>query len=126
MSLRGVRGATVVQEDTAEIILKATRELLLAIQKANPELEPEDIASCIFTTTEDLTSEFPAKAARQIGWEDVPLICAQEIPVSNSLNKCIRVLIHWNTDLSTKQIQHVYLGEAGKLRPEWAQHSLEE
>lgn len=125
MALRGVRGATVVQEDTAETILLATRELLIAIQKANPELEPEDIASCIFTTTEDLTSEFPAKAARQIGWEDVPLICAQEIPVSNSLKKCIRVLIHWNTDLSAKQIQHVYLGEAGKLRPEWAQHSLE-
>lgn len=126
MALRGVRGATVVEDDTAEMILQATRELLLAIQKANPGLEPEDIASCIFTTTEDLSSEFPAKAARQIGCSEVPLMCAQEIPVSNSLKKCIRVLIHWNTDLTTKQIHHVYLGEAGKLRPEWAQHYFEE
>lgn len=126
MAVRGVRGATVVQEDTAESILLATRELLQAIQKANPSLVPEDVASCIFTTTQDLKSEFPAKAARQIGWTEVPLMCAQEIPVVNSLKKCIRVLIHWNTDLSPKQINHVYLGEAVGLRPEWANSTFDE
>ncbi len=120
MAVRGVRGATVVNEDSVESILLATQELLQEIQKANPSLDPKDVASCIFTTTEDLKSEFPAKAARQLGWTEVPLLCAQEIPVVNSLKKCIRVLIHWNTNLSPDQINHVYLREAAGLRPEWA------
>ena len=119
MALRGIRGATVVREDKPELILTATKELLSAIQKANPSLSVTDIASCIFTMTEDLRSEFPAKAARQMGWEGVPLMCAQEIPVANSLPKCIRVLVHWNTDLLAREINHVYLGEASILRPEF-------
>ncbi len=119
MALRGIRGATVVREDKPELILTATKELLSAIQKANLSLSVTDIASCIFTMTEDLRSEFPAKAARQMGWEGVPLMCAQEIPVANSLPKCIRVLVHWNTDLLAREINHVYLGEASILRPEF-------
>ncbi|MGB9672748.1 MAG: chorismate mutase [Anaerolineales bacterium] len=125
MALRGVRGATVVAEDQKELILSATKELLQAIQNVNPTLRPEDIASCIFTTTNDITSEFPAKAAREMGWNQVPMMCAQEIPVPHSLQKCIRVLIHWNTDLKPQDIHHVYLHEAQVLRPEWVYSNFE-
>ncbi len=119
MPLRGVRGAIVVEEDTAEAILSAASQLVQALLSANPTLRPEEIASCFFTVTPDLTAEFPAKAARQMGWQDVPLICAQEMPVPHGLKRCLRILIHWNTDLSSSQVEHVYLGQAAQLRPEW-------
>lgn len=118
MTLRGIRGATVAPHNQAEAILAATRQLLLAILDANPALQPQDIASVIFTLTPDLDAVHPAQAARQLGWDQVPLLCAQEIPVPGSLPRCIRVLIHWNTPLSQAQVHHVYLGEAARLRPD--------
>ena len=118
MHCRGIRGATTVQKNTAEAILAATRELLALIIEAN-DLKVEDVASAIFTTTPDLTAAFPAKAAREMGWRDVALLDAQEIPVPGSLERCIRVLIHWNTEKSAAEIRHVYLRGARKLRPDW-------
>lgn len=118
MSLRGIRGAITVESDQEDEILNATTELLQAIQQSNPLLKPEDIASAFFTITEDLTSVYPAKAARLLGWSRVPMMCAREIPVANSLNNCIRVLLHWNTELPQSQIQHAYLRKAAALRPD--------
>jgi chorismate mutase len=103
-----------------EIVLEATRELLISILQANPSLVAEDVASAIFTVTDDIRSVYPAKAARQIGWTQVPLLCAVEIPVQNSLKRCIRVLLHWNTNLSQAAIRHIYLGQAAQLRPDLA------
>lgn len=118
MALRGIRGAITVDMDTADHILTATRELLEAILNANPTLRAEDIASVLFTTTEDLCAAYPALAARQMGWELVPMMCAREIPVPGSLPRCIRVLLHWNTDLPQDAVHHVYLREAMVLRPD--------
>ncbi len=116
--MRGIRGAISVPRDLPEAISAATRELLCSILAANPGLRPEDLASVFFTVTEDLHSAYPALAARELGWGSVPLMCAQEIPVPNSLPRCIRVLLHWNTDLPQSEIRHVYLGEAVTLRPD--------
>ena len=77
-----------------------------------------DIASILFTVTGDINSTFPAKAARELMWKNVPLMCAKEIEVPNAIPYCIRVLLHWNTDLTQTQITHVYLGDAKKLRPD--------
>ncbi|MFN7037185.1 MAG: chorismate mutase [Bellilinea sp.] len=120
MVVRGIRGAVTVEKDQPEIILAATRRLLQAIQQANPTFRPADAASVLFTVTPDLTSAFPAEAARQLGWGETPLMCAQEIPVPGALPHCIRVLIHWNCDLPPAAIRHVYLGEAVRLRPDLA------
>lgn len=120
MAVRGVRGATVVEKDEADAVLAATRQLLVEMLKANPSLEPTDLASAWFTLTPDLHSVHPAKAARQLGWVIVPLMCSQEIPVPNSLPRCIRVLLHWNTNLPQDAIHHVYLGQAADLRPDLA------
>ncbi|MBE0699397.1 MAG: chorismate mutase [Anaerolineaceae bacterium] len=121
MSVRGIRGATTISEDSAEAILVATRELLLAILEANPSLQPNDIASAFFTVTDGLRAVYPAQAARELGWEEVPLMCAQEIPVLGSVENCIRVLITWNTDLSQADVHHIYLHEATRLRPDLVQ-----
>ncbi len=118
MPVRGVRGATVVEEDRSEAVLSATIELLLAILKANPDLKTEDLASAWFTASDDIRSVYPARAAREIGWNTVPLMCAQDIPITGSLPYCIRVLLSWNTELSQKSIRHVYLGAAASLRPD--------
>ncbi len=118
MVVRGVRGATVVDEDQPEAVLSATRELLQALQQANPEMHLADLASALFTVTEDLSSVYPARAARQLGWNQVPLMCAREIPVPGELPRCIRVLLHWNTNLPQEAIRHVYLGAAACLRPD--------
>jgi chorismate mutase len=118
MVVRGIRGATVVESDMVSEVIEATKMLLMEIQKANPTLTHEDIASILFTVTEDINSTFPAKAARELGWNNVPLMCAKEIEVPNAIPHCIRVLLHWNTDLNQTQITHVYLGEAKKLRPD--------
>jgi len=118
MSIRGIRGATTVSADEPDLILQATRELLEAILDANFEMKPEDVASAIFTVTDDLISTFPAQAARQMGWELVPMLCAREIPVPDSLSHVIRVLVHWNTEIPQSEIKHVYLRDAVKLRPD--------
>lgn len=118
MPVRGIRGATTVSENTEQTILAATRELLGEMAKNNPGLLPEEIASAWFTVTPDLNAAYPAKAARQLGWQWVPLLCTQEIPVPDGLSMCIRVLIHWNTEQTQMEIQHVYLGEAESLRPD--------
>jgi chorismate mutase len=116
-SCRGVRGAITVKENSEEAILAATRELLQVIIKRN-EMRPDDIASIYFTTTADLTATYPALAARQMGWRDVALLCGHEMNVPDSLTMCIRVLIHWNTARSAKEIAHIYLREAQTLRPD--------
>ena len=118
MPTRGVRGATTVAADEPDLILQATRELLEEILAENENMSPEDIASAIFTVTDDLASTFPAQAARQMGWSLVPMLCAREIPVPGSLPRVIRVLVHWNTETPQAGITHVYLRDAVKLRPD--------
>jgi chorismate mutase len=116
--VRGVRGAITVRRDKPQEILTATCELLGVLQEKNPGLICEDLASVLFTVTDDIVSVYPAQAAREMGWGQVPLMCAREIPVENSLQLCIRVMIHWNTDLPQEEINHVYLREAAALRPD--------
>jgi chorismate mutase len=118
MPIRGIRGATTVTADEPDLILQATRELLEEILTENEGMRPEDVASAIFTVTDDLASTFPAQGARQMGWGLVPMLCAREIPVPGSLPRVIRVLVHWNTELPQKEVTHVYLREAVKLRPD--------
>jgi chorismate mutase len=118
MPIRGIRGATTVTADQPDLILQATRELLEEILAENEDMQPEDIASAIFTVTDDLISTFPAQAARQMGWDLVPMLCGREIPVPGSLPRVIRVLVHWNTELAQSEIKHVYLHDAVKLRPD--------
>jgi len=118
MAVRGIRGATVATEDRPEVVSAATRELLLAMMEANPTLQAADIASAFFTVTEDIQSAHPAKAARELGWDQVPMLCAREIPVPGSLPLCIRVLLQWNTELPQHAVRHVYLGQAASLRPD--------
>jgi chorismate mutase len=118
-AVRGIRGATTVPSNDRERILAGTRELLEEIVRINQVL-PSDVASAWFTVTPDLDAEFPAFAAREIGWTDVPLICGREIPVSGALGKCVRVLIHWNTEREQSEIRHVFLHGARALRPKWA------
>jgi len=118
MPIRGIRGATTVTSDDPDLIQQATRELLETILYENGGIQLEDIASTLFTTTEDIASAYPALAARQMGWDQVPMMCAREIPVPGSLPLCIRVLIHWNTDKDQNNIHHVYLRDAVQLRPD--------
>jgi len=92
--------------------------LIEALLQANPEMHTQDIASVLFTVTQDLSAAYPAAAARQADWSDVPLICAREIPVPGGLPRCIRLLIHWNTATPQAEIRHVYLREAVSLRPD--------
>jgi chorismate mutase len=117
MTCRGIRGATTVDTNDREEILLATRQLLALMIRLNG-IATEDVGSAIFTTTSDLNAEFPALAARQLGWLDVPLICTHEITVPGSLPQCIRILIHWNTQTPQSQIQHVYIRNAKRLRPD--------
>jgi prephenate dehydratase len=112
-----VRGATTVAQNDALAILDATRELLEAMTEANG-LKPADIASVFFTVTPDLNAAFPARAAREMGWTEVPLLDAFEIGVPDALPSCIRVLIHWNTNRPPHAIRHVYLRDAVHLRPD--------
>jgi chorismate mutase len=114
---RAIRGATTVDSDTPDQIRHATRELLETIVARN-DVTSADVISAIFTVTHDLTSEFPAHAARELGWLDVPLLCTLEIPVPGSLPKCIRVLLHVESSASRTEIRHVYLHAARALRPD--------
>lgn len=117
--LRGLRGATTATANTSEAILEATEELLRTLQAAN-RFQPEDIASAIFTSSPDLTAEYPARAARQLGWHDVPLLGASEVAVPDGLPRCIRVLLHFQTASPPHELKHMYLREAAKLRPDRA------
>ncbi len=117
-AVQGIRGAIDVAANEKEAILDATTRLLQAIQDANPTLQPHHVASIIFTLTVDLNAIYPAAAARAFGWTEVPLLCAQEIPVPGGLPHCLRVLIHWNTPLTQAEVNHVYLGKAAGLRPD--------
>ena len=117
MTCRGIRGAVCVEGNDPDAIIGATRRLLESIVAANGVPE-EDVASVIFTTTGDLDTAYPARAAREMGWTEVPLLCMQEMEVTNSLSHCVRVLIHWNTNHAQDEIQHVYLGAAQALRPD--------
>lgn len=120
MATRGIRGATTVDANAADAIKERTLELLGVLVASNG-LRPEDVASAIFTVTADLDAEFPALAVRSLpGWEDVPLLCAREIPVEGSLGRCIRVLLLWNTDRLQSQVRHAFLRGARGLRPGWA------
>jgi chorismate mutase len=117
MACRGVRGATTVERNEREEILSATRQLLALMLRQN-SIQPADVASAIFTTTTDIDAEFPALAARQLGLLDVPLLCGHEMAVPGSLTLCVRILLHWNTDKPQAAIQHVYIRDAERLRPD--------
>ena len=121
MRCRGIRGATTVERNTAEDILEATRELLAAIVEAN-DIDVDDVASAIFTTSPDLNATFPAVAAREFGWDSIALMCMHEMGVPGALDRVIRVLVHYNTEKAVNEIRHVYLRRAVTLRPEWAYH----
>ena len=115
MQCRGIRGATTVDNNTVEDVLKASKELLQMMVDAN-SVEPQDVACAIFTTTSDLNAAFPATAARQLGWADVPLLCSNEIDVPGSLRRCVRILVLYNTEKSVNEIVHVYIKGASDLR----------
>jgi chorismate mutase len=116
---RGIRGATTVDANTAEDILEGTTELLRVLIGLNGIDDPDLIASAVFTTTPDLTATFPAIAARDLGWTEVPLLCAHEMAVPGALDKVVRVLLHVNTGRAAAEIRHVYLKGARTLRPAW-------
>lgn len=119
VACRGVRGATTVEANTAQEIHAATRDLLTAIVAANG-ITVEDVASVVFTATSDLDAAYPAVVAREMGWVETPLLCMQEMTVVGSLPRCIRVLVHWNTDTVPAEVVHIYLREAQRLRPDLA------
>jgi chorismate mutase len=118
---RGIRGATTVDNNTREDIVFETRLLLSELVAVN-DIDVADIASAFFTTSPDLNAEFPAVAARELGWRSVALMCGHEMSVPHGLQKCIRVLIHWNTDKPAAEIKHRYLKGAAKLRPDLTGH----
>ncbi|MDI7741400.1 chorismate mutase [Lysinibacillus fusiformis] len=121
--IRGVRGATTVTEDRAELIFRETETLVKDIVNEN-NIQPEDIISVLISTTPDITSGFPAKAVRSIeGWQYVPTMCTHEMSVPNALPLCIRVLLHVNTELSQKDVRHIYLNNAVSLRPDLVQEA---
>lgn len=113
--VRGIRGAITVAENAEAAILSATRELLETIVKTN-QIVIDDIAAVHFSATCDLNKAFPARAARMIGWHDVPLFCHVEIDVPGALPFCIRVLMLVNTDQKPSMIKHIYLGQSYLLR----------
>ncbi|HZO92978.1 MAG TPA: chorismate mutase [Candidatus Baltobacteraceae bacterium] len=115
--VRGIRGAITVERDEPELILDATGRLLREIVERNG-VAAEDVASALFTVTPDLVSEFPAAAARAMGWSLVPLLNFTEIGVPGRLERCIRVMVHINTELRQDEIRHVYLEGATVLRPD--------
>ncbi len=124
MICRGIRGATTSAANTAEDILEATEELVKVLIQLN-DIAPDDIASAVFTTTPDLTAWFPALAAREFGWTEVPMICTHEMAVPGSLQKAVRVLVHVNTTRRASEMRHVYLKGAKQLRPEWGITDIE-
>ncbi len=121
MLCRGIRGAITADSNTSQDILAATRELLQEMIAANG-VHQEDVAAALFTTTTDLDADFPAKAAREMGWNDAPLMCGNEIPVPGSLARCVRILLLINTEKRADEIVHVYLKGASVLRPDRQHH----
>jgi chorismate mutase len=120
MAVRAIRGATQVDADDREQVLEATRELVTVVMERN-ELVHDDVISILFTATPDLRSEFPALAARELGFGDVPLMCATEIDVPHAMPRVLRLMAHVETDKPRSQIQHVYLRGAVGLRRDIAQ-----
>jgi len=117
MPVRGIRGAITVEENRADEIVSATKELLEKLREANG-FKIGDVCTALFSVTGDLDAQFPAVAARELGWMFTPLLCTNEVPVPGSLEKCIRVLLQVNTNRSQDEMAHVYLREAKKLRPD--------
>ncbi|HPA71843.1 MAG: chorismate mutase [Spirochaetes bacterium] len=117
MAVRGIRGATTVDANTREQIISRTMELLEGLIEKNG-ISLEDVASAVFSVTDDVNAEFPAVAARKIGWIYTPLFCTREIPVPGALNLCVRVLLHVNSERKQEEMVHLYLHEAEKLRPD--------
>jgi len=115
MRCRGIRGAITVEENSREAILQATKELLREIVAAN-NIDKEDVAFILFTTTPDLNAEFPAAAAREMGWTDVALLCGHEMNVPGSLPRCLRILMLVNTEKKAEEIIHIYLKGARVLK----------
>jgi chorismate mutase len=116
--IRGLRGAITVTGNTEEAIISATEELLANLIEAN-HLQPDFVASVLISTTEDISAAFPAKALRKFkGWTYVPVMCMREMPVPNSLEMCVRIMMHVNTELSQEEVIHIYLKEAKVLRPD--------
>jgi chorismate mutase len=118
---QGVRGAITVDANTPDAILAATREMLSALIDANG-IDAQDVGGVFFTTTVDLNAEYPAVAARQLGWMDAAILCGHEMTVPGGLPRVVRVMVMWNTTRRPHEIQHVYLGDAQHLRPDRAQH----
>jgi chorismate mutase len=119
MRCLGIRGATTVESNTREAIVEATSELLGAMIEKN-EVAAEDVASIIFTTTRDINAEFPAVAARGLGWTNTALLCAHEMDIPGALPMALRILLHVNTERRSSDIYHVYLRGARVLRPDLA------
>lgn len=115
--LRGLRGATTAPANTRDAILDATEELIRALQEANGFM-PEDVESAIFTSSPDLTAEYPARAARRLGWDTVPLLGASEVAVPDGVQRCIRLLLHLYTAKPPGELKHMYLRGAATLRPD--------
>lgn len=119
MPVRGIRGAIRATRNAREHIFDATRELLAEMQRSNG-IKQKDVAAVIFTMSPDLNADYPAYAARELGWVNVPLLCARELNVPGGMTRVIRVLMLVNTRKTLKQIKHPYLGEAARLRPDLA------
>ncbi len=115
--IRGIRGAITVVANTKTAILSATSALLKKMISMNA-IRVEDVASVIFSVTGDLDADFPAHAARKIGWKTTPLLCVREVDVPGAMKKCVRILMHVNSEKPQSGIKHVYLGGASKLRPD--------
>jgi len=125
LACRAIRGATTANANTSEDILEATEELLRTMLSLNDLSNSSDeFVSVIFTTTTDLNATFPAVAARAMGMDQIPLMCAHEMAVPGALDMCVRVMMHVNTELKTSEIKHVYLRRAQALRPEWAREAV--
>ncbi len=116
-TLRGLRGATTATANTGEAILEATEELIRALQDVNG-FTPDDVESAIFTSSPDLTAEYPARAARRLGWDDVPLLGTAEVAVPDGVPRCIRLLLHLYTTKPPRELKHIYLRGAAQLRPD--------
>ncbi|MCX5750047.1 MAG: chorismate mutase [Candidatus Saganbacteria bacterium] len=125
MATRGIRGAITVAKNEKDAIVVATEMLLEKMVSVN-KLKVDDIASVLFSVTHDLTKEFPAIAAREMGWLYTPLMCTNEIAIEGSLKKCIRVLMTVNSEKKQSEIKHVYLNEAQKLRPDLSSEKIDE
>ncbi len=118
--IRGIRGAITITHDDADLVLQETSNLMNEIINTN-KIEPEDVASVVISTTPDIVSTFPAKAVRTLtNWNYVPVMCMHEMNVPGALPLCIRVLVHANTEVTQKDIKHIYLNDAVKLRPDLA------